>query len=179
MQDYNYVWGQCFEITLELSCCKYPPANQLEEFWKDNKVALIEYIKQVHLGGYVNGARGKTEAILEGTPQQPGSVSQLTGERSGVNSGVSEHELLQSQGWVRRENWRVCQVRGDRCYYRCARGLKCGGAGARDRPWGLSDHALPPSPHFPEQPWDKHLFQRSPSVCVPQHKCWVFAAWIL
>ncbi|NXT71185.1 CBPM Carboxypeptidase, partial [Chaetops frenatus] len=47
MQDYNYVWGQCFEITLELSCCKYPPADQLEKFWRDNKVALIEYIKQV------------------------------------------------------------------------------------------------------------------------------------
>lgn len=52
MQDYNYVWGQCFEITLELSCCKYPPAEQLEKFWRDNKVALVEYIKQVHLGRY-------------------------------------------------------------------------------------------------------------------------------
>jgi len=55
MQDYNYVWGQCFEITLELSCCKYPPAEQLEKFWRDNKVALVEYIKQVHLGGYQLG----------------------------------------------------------------------------------------------------------------------------
>ncbi|XP_053882121.1 carboxypeptidase M isoform X2 [Malaclemys terrapin pileata] len=50
MQDYNYIWGQCFEITLELSCCKYPPASQLQAFWNDNKAALIEYIKQVHLG---------------------------------------------------------------------------------------------------------------------------------
>uniref|UniRef100_A0A8C4VHR9 Carboxypeptidase M n=1 Tax=Gopherus evgoodei TaxID=1825980 RepID=A0A8C4VHR9_9SAUR len=50
MQDYNYIWGQCFEITLELSCCKYPPASQLQDFWNDNKAALIEYIKQVHLG---------------------------------------------------------------------------------------------------------------------------------
>uniref|UniRef100_A0A8C8SIX5 Carboxypeptidase M n=1 Tax=Pelusios castaneus TaxID=367368 RepID=A0A8C8SIX5_9SAUR len=50
MQDYNYVWGQCFEITLELSCCKYPPASELQAFWNDNKAALIEYIKQVHLG---------------------------------------------------------------------------------------------------------------------------------
>lgn len=55
MQDYNYVWGQCFEITLELSCCKYPPADQLEKFWTDNKVALVEYIKQVHLGGCAAG----------------------------------------------------------------------------------------------------------------------------
>ncbi|XP_074869254.1 carboxypeptidase M isoform X2 [Carettochelys insculpta] len=50
MQDYNYIWGQCFEITLELSCCKYPPASQLQSFWNDNKAALTEYIKQVHLG---------------------------------------------------------------------------------------------------------------------------------
>ncbi|XP_074428958.1 carboxypeptidase M isoform X2 [Larus michahellis] len=69
MQDYNYVWGQCFEITLELSCCKYPPADQLEEFWNDNKVALIEYIKQVHLGvkGQVTDKNGNPipDAIVE------------------------------------------------------------------------------------------------------------------
>ncbi|XP_015261200.1 PREDICTED: carboxypeptidase M [Gekko japonicus] len=50
MQDYNYIWGQCFEITLELSCCKYPPKEELPSFWNDNKIALIEYIKQVHQG---------------------------------------------------------------------------------------------------------------------------------
>ncbi|KAF1526846.1 UNVERIFIED_CONTAM: Carboxypeptidase M, partial [Eudyptes pachyrhynchus] len=69
MQDYNYVWGQCFEITLELSCCKYPPADQLEKFWRDNKVALIEYIKQVHLGvkGQVTDKNGNPipNAIVE------------------------------------------------------------------------------------------------------------------
>uniref|UniRef100_A0A8C3E9G3 Carboxypeptidase M n=1 Tax=Corvus moneduloides TaxID=1196302 RepID=A0A8C3E9G3_CORMO len=69
MQDYNYVWGQCFEITLELSCCKYPPADQLEKFWRDNQVALIEYIKQVHLGvkGQVTDKNGNPipNAIVE------------------------------------------------------------------------------------------------------------------
>uniref|UniRef100_A0A8B9T588 Carboxypeptidase M n=1 Tax=Anas platyrhynchos TaxID=8839 RepID=A0A8B9T588_ANAPL len=69
MQDYNYVWGQCFEITLELSCCKYPPADQLEKFWTDNKVALVEYIKQVHLGvkGQVTDRNGNPipNAIVE------------------------------------------------------------------------------------------------------------------
>ncbi|XP_078532835.1 carboxypeptidase M isoform X2 [Lissotriton helveticus] len=50
MQDYNYVWGQCFEITIELSCCKYPPSSQLPDFWTQNRAALLEYMKQVHQG---------------------------------------------------------------------------------------------------------------------------------
>ncbi|XP_045409355.1 carboxypeptidase M isoform X3 [Lemur catta] len=50
MQDYNYVWAQCFEITLELSCCKYPREEKLPSFWNSNKASLIEYMKQVHLG---------------------------------------------------------------------------------------------------------------------------------
>lgn len=50
MQDFNYVWGQCLELTLELSCCKNPLEETLEEFWEENKVSLIEFIKQVHLG---------------------------------------------------------------------------------------------------------------------------------
>eukprot|EP00079_Xenopus_tropicalis_P033774 XP_017947545.1 PREDICTED: carboxypeptidase M isoform X2 [Xenopus tropicalis] len=50
MQDYNYVYGQCYEITIELSCCKYPDESTLSQFWSDNKVSLIEYIKQIHMG---------------------------------------------------------------------------------------------------------------------------------
>nr|XP_017198693.2 carboxypeptidase M-like [Oryctolagus cuniculus] len=50
MQDYNYIWAQCFEITLELSCCKYPPEEELPSFWNYNKASLVEYMKQVHLG---------------------------------------------------------------------------------------------------------------------------------
>ena len=34
MQDYNYVYASCMEITLELSCCKYPPREQLPDFWQ-------------------------------------------------------------------------------------------------------------------------------------------------
>uniref|UniRef100_A0A8D1ZHG8 Peptidase M14 domain-containing protein n=1 Tax=Sus scrofa TaxID=9823 RepID=A0A8D1ZHG8_PIG len=50
MQDYNYIWAQCFEITLELSCCKYPREEKLPGFWNDNKDSLLEYMKQVHIG---------------------------------------------------------------------------------------------------------------------------------
>nr|XP_054595779.1 carboxypeptidase M isoform X1 [Nothobranchius furzeri]XP_054595780.1 carboxypeptidase M isoform X1 [Nothobranchius furzeri] len=50
MQDYNYVWAQCLELTLELSCCKFPPADELPALWMDNRKALLAYIQQVHLG---------------------------------------------------------------------------------------------------------------------------------
>ncbi|KAK3518100.1 hypothetical protein QTP70_033322 [Hemibagrus guttatus] len=50
MQDYNYVWAHCLEITLELSCCKFPPEHELPGLWEANKPALLAYMQQVHLG---------------------------------------------------------------------------------------------------------------------------------
>lgn len=41
MQDFNYVWNGCMEITLELSCCKYPPASDLQFYWEENRVASV------------------------------------------------------------------------------------------------------------------------------------------
>ncbi|XP_040070274.1 carboxypeptidase M-like [Ixodes scapularis] len=50
MQDYHYVWEGCMEVTLEISCCKYPPRQELPRFWKDNKQALLAYLGEVHKG---------------------------------------------------------------------------------------------------------------------------------
>lgn len=71
MQDYNYVWASCFEITLELSCCKYPPASQLLQEWENNReslITLIEKVKQLtgRFGreGYGNNGLNKGENQL-------------------------------------------------------------------------------------------------------------------
>lgn len=52
MQDYNYVWAQCLELTLEISCCKFPSETQLPGLWEANRPALLAYMQQVHLGRY-------------------------------------------------------------------------------------------------------------------------------
>jgi len=50
MQDYNWIYGGCMEITLEISCCKFPQASQLPDFWEKNKDALINLLLEVHRG---------------------------------------------------------------------------------------------------------------------------------
>uniref|UniRef100_A0A0A9Y9I8 Carboxypeptidase M n=2 Tax=Lygus hesperus TaxID=30085 RepID=A0A0A9Y9I8_LYGHE len=50
MQDFNYVWYGCMEITLELSCCKYPTASDLPKYWQENKMSLIKFLAEAHRG---------------------------------------------------------------------------------------------------------------------------------
>ncbi|CAB0016010.1 unnamed protein product [Nesidiocoris tenuis] len=50
MQDFNYVWYGCMEITLELSCCKYPPAADLPRYWDENRTPLIKFLAEAHRG---------------------------------------------------------------------------------------------------------------------------------
>ena len=47
MQDYNYLESNCFEITLELGCDKFPEGKALPGLWKQNKKSLINFMLQV------------------------------------------------------------------------------------------------------------------------------------
>ncbi len=80
MQDFNYVYSNDMEITLELSCCKHVPARTLVNVgnikstilklcfntssvkeWLNNKEALLAYMETVHLGvkGFVTDEEGR------------------------------------------------------------------------------------------------------------------------
>ncbi|CAG2114641.1 unnamed protein product, partial [Medioppia subpectinata] len=69
MQDYNYIRASCLEITLELSCCKYPPRQDLGRYWRENKRSLLLYLGEVHRGvkGMITDVNGNaiTTATLK------------------------------------------------------------------------------------------------------------------
>ena len=50
MEDFNYIFSNCFEITVELSCCKYPEASLLQSEWLNNQQSLLSYLESVHMG---------------------------------------------------------------------------------------------------------------------------------
>ena len=50
MQDFNYVHSNDFEITIELTCCKYPQPSELPKEWRNNKESLLKYMELVHSG---------------------------------------------------------------------------------------------------------------------------------
>ncbi|XP_025050343.1 carboxypeptidase N catalytic chain isoform X3 [Alligator sinensis] len=49
-KDFNYLYTNCFEITLELSCNKFPPQEDLEREWLANREALVAFMEEVHQG---------------------------------------------------------------------------------------------------------------------------------
>ncbi|KAM4663344.1 carboxypeptidase M-like [Discoglossus pictus] len=73
LQDYNYLQNQCIELTLEVSCCKYPPAEELQMLWGENKKALLALMKQVH-----KGIKGRVLDTAENAI--PNAVIHITGE---------------------------------------------------------------------------------------------------
>lgn len=50
MQDYNYLATNAFEITLEVSCEKFPDESSLSKLWDENTDSLLNFLIQVHRG---------------------------------------------------------------------------------------------------------------------------------
>merc|ERR1719412_1712764 len=69
MEDFNYLHSNCFEITMELSCCKYPTRDKLAMEWENNREPMMAYMEATHMGvsGFVtdDAGTGVQEAIIE------------------------------------------------------------------------------------------------------------------
>lgn len=50
MQDYGYWNYGTIELTMEISCCKYPQNNLLLSYWNYNRDAMIEHLLQAQRG---------------------------------------------------------------------------------------------------------------------------------
>ncbi|KAH8039923.1 hypothetical protein HPB51_009179 [Rhipicephalus microplus] len=84
MQDYNYIWGDCMEVTFSISCCKFPHRRELPRFWDENKQSLLAFLGEVHKGvrGIVVDERGNpvAEASLRVSNRTIGFKSTSRGE---------------------------------------------------------------------------------------------------
>ena len=60
MQDFNYVFTNCMEVTIEQTKCKYPANDPATTEWSDNKKSVTQYLKLAHTGikGLVTDANG-------------------------------------------------------------------------------------------------------------------------
>nr|KAF6303588.1 carboxypeptidase N subunit 1 [Myotis myotis] len=80
MQDFNYLHTNCFEITLELSCDKFPRQEELQREWLGNREALIQFLEQVH-----QGIKGMV--LDENNNYLPKAVISVSGINHDVTSG--------------------------------------------------------------------------------------------
>uniref|UniRef100_UPI00358FB25D inactive carboxypeptidase-like protein X2 isoform X2 n=1 Tax=Myxine glutinosa TaxID=7769 RepID=UPI00358FB25D len=60
MNDFSYLHTNCFELTIELSCDKFPSAVELPSEWESNRESLLTFMEQVHRGikGFVRDTDG-------------------------------------------------------------------------------------------------------------------------
>ncbi len=63
MQDWNYWYNNCIEMTLELSNAKNPSASTIPGFWNDNRESMLSYLEAALIG-----VRGIVEDGATGTP---------------------------------------------------------------------------------------------------------------
>ena len=50
LKDFSYIFSNNLDISLQLSCCKFPKSFFLVKEWENNKESLLSYLEQVHMG---------------------------------------------------------------------------------------------------------------------------------
>lgn len=63
MQDFNYLFADTMEVTVEVSCCKYPEKEALLDEWNLHKDGIIAYVLEAQ-----RGIRGR---VIDGRSRKP------------------------------------------------------------------------------------------------------------
>ena len=69
MQDFNYLFSNCLELTAELSCWKRPPTSHLQTEWENNLEPMLVVLESVH-----TGVKGKVIVAETGEPLERSTV---------------------------------------------------------------------------------------------------------
>lgn len=87
MQDWNYGYASCHEVTIELSDQFVPPASEIEDYWQENRPSLMSYVLQAQqcvAGRVVDYHTGEPlDATIE-VLQHPGFVVRSNLQREGL-----------------------------------------------------------------------------------------------
>ncbi|XP_077245775.1 carboxypeptidase D isoform X2 [Tasmannia lanceolata] len=81
MQDWNYIHGGCFELTLEISDIKWPKADELSTLWEFNRMSMLNLVASL----VRTGVHGRILSSDTGQPL-PASVM-IKGINYSVKSG--------------------------------------------------------------------------------------------
>ena len=63
MQDWNYVWQGCIDVTIELDDNKWPSYSQINGLWNDNRASMLAYMEKS-----LTGVRGLVTDSVSGLP---------------------------------------------------------------------------------------------------------------
>jgi len=94
MQDFNYLFTNDMEITLEVSCCKFPNKYYLNKMWAENRESLLVYLEQVH-----RGLKGVVVNSISGEP--------LAGVEVEVENLNTRESLQPVRSSTRGEYWKL------------------------------------------------------------------------
>jgi len=83
MQDWNYLWYNALELTLEVSNTKYPAASTLPGHWRDNLESILVYSEVVNK----MGVRGVVTDSVSGAPLK--ATIQINPLRNVTTDGVN------------------------------------------------------------------------------------------
>ena len=77
LQDYGYLFSNCMELTVEVSCDKRPPSRTLVQHWRNNYQALLATISAVD-GGVKGLVVDKAGRPVEGASVEVEGIDKKT-----------------------------------------------------------------------------------------------------